>query len=171
MSTYVERRTRRANAPAKVLYRVVCGVGGERGWYSPSWLWELRGFLDRLIGGPGMGRKRRDPDLLEIGDTIGFWRVTHLAEPNHVYLVAEMKVPGVAALEFEVESDEAEGPGSCASFLTHTAKFEPGGLLGHAYWWLLVPMHRYVFGAMIKGMVEAAENEHRKSEPESLSGS
>ncbi len=159
MSDYINRRTRRTNATAAVVFRVVCGIGGKRGWYSPQWLWELRGFLDRLIGGPGMGRQRRDPDLLEVGDAVGFWRVIQLKEPNHLYFLAEMKVPGIASLEFEIEPEEPENPGSTVSFLTHTAKFEPRGPLGHVYWWFLIPVHRWVFERMVKGIVEAAERE------------
>ena len=165
MSHYVDRRTRRVNATPEVVFRVVCGIGGERGWYSPGWMWELRGGLDRLVGGPGMRRGRRDPDRLEIDDTVGFWRVSHLKVPRLVYLLAEMKVPGVASLEFEVEPEDPDNPDSCASFLTHTAKFEPKGLLGHAYWWVHVPAHWYLFSRMMKGLVEAAEKEQDVSAP------
>jgi hypothetical protein len=165
MSTYVDKHTRRADAPADVLFHVACGVGGEHGWYSPGWIWELRGILDRLLGGPGMARKRKHSDRLEIGDTVGFWRVTHLKAPYQVYLLAEMKVPGVASLEFDIEPEESGNPGECASYLTQTAKFETKGLLGHAYWWLFFPAHRFIFRRMLKGMVQVAEKEHNKTAP------
>jgi len=153
MRVYVDQRTRRANAPVEDLYRVVCDIGGENGWYSPKWMWELRGLLDRLVGGPGMGKDSRARDLLEVDDTVGFWRVVHAEEPRRVHLIAEMKVPGIAALEFEVEPT----PGGSASILTHTAKFEPRGAFGHVYWWLMVPAHGIVFETMVKNMVKAAE--------------
>ena len=163
MNTYVDRRRQRANASPDVMFRVVCSVGGEHGWYSPGWLWKLRGLLDRLIGGPGMSRTRRDPDELAIGDVVGFWRVVNMKPPRSLHLIAEMKVPGVAALEFEVEPTDPDDPGSPASYLTHTAKFEPRGPMGHAYWWSMVPAHKYVFGSMMAGMIDAAEREQQKS--------
>jgi hypothetical protein len=162
MSIYIDRRRQRAHASPDVMFRVVCGVGGERGWYSPAWLWEFRGLLDRMLGGPGMSRPRRDPDELAIGDVVGFWRVVNMDAPRSLHLIAEMKVPGVAALEFEVEPAESDDSGAPACYLTHSAKFEPSGFMGHAYWWSMVPAHKYVFGSMMAGMIDAAEREERK---------
>ena len=97
-------------------------------------------------------------DRLEVDDTVGFWRVVHVEEPRQVHLIAEMKVPGIAALEFDVRPE----PGNGGAILTHTAKFKPRGPFGHLYWWLMVPMHSFVFGSMINNMVAEAERLQRE---------
>ena len=158
MDVYEDRRSLRADASAEILFRVVSGIGGEQGWYSPDWLWRLRGLLDRMVGGPGMREGRRDPDRLEVDDTVGFWRVVHVEEPSQVHLIAEMKVPGIAALEFDVKPEPENG----GAILTHTAKFKPRGPFGHLYWWLMVPMHAVVFGSMVNNMVAEAERLQRE---------
>jgi uncharacterized protein YbjT (DUF2867 family) len=118
-------------------------IGGARGWYYANWLWQVRGLLDRLFGGVGLRRGRRDPDALHVGDTVDFWRVEAI-EPNHrLRLAAEMKLPGSAWLEFEVTGDSA------GSVIKQTATFDPKGLLGRAYWYSVFPFHQFVFGGML----------------------
>jgi len=118
-------------------------IGGARGWYYANWLWQVRGLLDRLFGGVGLRRGRRDPDSLHVGDTVDFWRVEAI-EPNHrLRLAAEMKLPGQAWLEFEVTGD------STGSLIRQTATFDPKGLLGRAYWYSVFPFHQFVFGGML----------------------
>jgi hypothetical protein len=125
-------------------------IGGERGWYAWNSLWRLRGFLDLLVGGVGMRRGRPNPTTLHVGDTVDFWRVEAF-EPNHrLRLVAEMKLPGRAWLEFEVTGDES------AAEIRQTAIFDPMGLPGLAYWYALYPMHRLVFRGMLRGIAKAA---------------
>jgi uncharacterized protein YbjT (DUF2867 family) len=129
-------------------------IGGARGWYYANWLWQLRGWMDRLAGGVGMGRGRRDPDLLCVGDLVDCWRVEAI-EPDHLLrLVAEMKLPGRARLEFEVTGD------STGSVIRQTASFDPSGLLGRAYWYSVLPFHYFVFRGMLQG-IAASIGDHR----------
>ena len=132
------------------LFDRVRRVGGATGWYFANGLWELRGAIDRALGGVGMRRGRRDPVELRVGDAVDFWRVERFEEGHLVTLRAEMKVPGQARLTFEVEA--AAGGGSR---LLQTAEFHPEGVAGHAYWWLLLPVHALVFGLMARRIAEA----------------
>jgi uncharacterized protein YbjT (DUF2867 family) len=121
-------------------------IGGENGYSTASWAWELRGFMDKMVGGVGLRRGRRDPKLLRIGDAVDFWRVEELIRPKLLRLRAEMKMPGLAWLEFAVEPDAETG----GSVVTQVALYAPKGLLGHAYWWAVWPMHGLVFPSMAK---------------------
>lgn len=118
-------------------------IGGDAGWYYADSLWKIRGFLDLLAGGPGLRRGRRDPDHLAVGDTIDFWRVEAFVPDQYVRLSAEMKLPGRAWLEFEVR--ETAG----GSKIGQTAVFDPVGLPGILYWYLLYPIHRRIFSGML----------------------
>jgi hypothetical protein len=150
-----ERRVDVEAEPAAV-FAAVCRVGGKQGWYSASWLWKLRGLLDRLAGGPGIGRGRRHPEHVEFGDVLDFWRVTEL-EPNRgLHLTAEMKLPGDAALEFEIS--DLPGDGRRAR-LRQLATFKPRGLAGIAYWFSVKPVHGFVFHKMLHGIKRAAESQ------------
>ena len=121
-------------------------IGGASGWYYANWLWQLRGWMDKLVGGVGMTRGRRDPDSLCVGDVVDCWRVEAI-EPDHfLRLVAEMKLPGRACLEFEVTGD------STGSVIRQTASFNPLGLLGRAYWYSVLPFHHFVFSGMLLGI-------------------
>ena len=125
-----------------VLFAVVQGIGGERGWLSGEWLWRVRGAMDRLVGGVGLRRGRRHPDRLRVGDPLDFWRVEAL-EPGHLLrLRAEMRLPGEAWLEWRVE------PTDQGSHLEQRALFHPRGLYGRAYWAAVAPFHRLIFGPM-----------------------
>lgn len=131
-------------------FRSVERIGGTVGWYYGNWLWRLRGFLDLLVGGPGMRRGRRDPQHLLPGDAVDFWRVESVERDRLLRLRAEMRVPGRAWLQFEVSGDERE------SHIRQTALFEPRGLAGLAYWYALYPVHGFVFGGMLRGIARAA---------------
>ncbi len=148
----IERREIEVNAPAESVYRLFSGLGGERGWLALNAAWQLRGAIDRLLGGVGMRRGRRSPHEVRVGDAIDFWRVEAI-EPNHLLrLRAEMKVPGRAWLQFESRTQSNE-----KTKLVQTAFFEPKGLLGLIYWYLLYPIHAWIFGAMVHEIARQTE--------------
>jgi hypothetical protein len=119
-----------------------------------DWLWRVRGAIDRLLGGPGLRRGRRDPDRLAFGEAVDFWRVTAIEPDRRLALRAEMKLPGEALLEFTIETL----PGDASRcHLVQTARFLPRGLLGLLYWYAVLPLHRIVFGRMLRGIRRAAE--------------
>jgi uncharacterized protein YbjT (DUF2867 family) len=126
-------------------------LGGPEGWPSGDILWRIRGFLDRLVGGIGMRLGRRDRVHLRVGDAVDFWRVEELDRPWLLRLSAEMRVPGDAWLEFAIESTP---PGSR---LVQTAYFDPGGVAGYAYWYVLMPIHGPIFRGMIREIAQRAE--------------
>ncbi|MGY1690144.1 SDR family oxidoreductase [Geodermatophilus sp. SYSU D01105] len=150
-SLYVDERTRATDAAPADLWRVVEGIGGDTGWYSFPLAWEVRGWLDRAVGGVGLRRGRRSPRDLYVGDALDFWRVEELEEGRLLRLRAEMRVPGLAWLEFHVEQEGGR------TRLRQKATFRPHGLFGHLYWWVLVPFHGFVFGAMARNICRAAE--------------
>jgi uncharacterized protein YbjT (DUF2867 family) len=152
---YVDDRAQRTAADPAAVWRVVEGIGGDRGWYSFPLAWRVRGWLDRAVGGVGLRRGRRDPDRLYAGDTLDFWRVEELERGRLLRLRAEMRLPGLAWLEFHVEHD----PDGSGASLRQRATFAPRGLAGHAYWWAIAVFHGFVFGGMIKGIARAAERQ------------
>jgi uncharacterized protein YbjT (DUF2867 family)/tryptophan-rich sensory protein len=142
----VDSRAVTVEASASEAFAPVQRIGGKKGWYCANWLWRLRGILDLLGGGVGMRRGRRDPESLCVGDTVDCWRVEAL-EPNRLLrLAAEMKLRGRAWLEFEVT--ESDGKAT----IRQTAIFDPVGLLGRAYWYVVFPLHQYVFAGMLRGI-------------------
>ncbi|CAN5841572.1 SDR family oxidoreductase [soil metagenome] len=149
---YVDERTREVDAPPEALWRVVEEIGGENGWYSFAPAWRVRGWLDRLSGGPGLRRGRRDPRDLVVGDALDWWRVEEAHDGRFLRLRAEMRLPGLAWLELRVGSDD----GGTTTF-HQKALFHPRGFLGHAYWWAVYPFHGIVFGSMQRNVAEAAE--------------
>ncbi|MEU7105015.1 SDR family oxidoreductase [Streptomyces sp. NPDC046215] len=151
-SLYEDRRELSVDAPAERLWRVVEGIGGENGWYSFPLAWSVRGAMDRLVGGVGLRRGRRDPHTLRVGDSLDFWRVEALEQGHILRLRAEMRLPGLAWLELTVTP---EGP-SRATY-RQRALFHPHGLAGHAYWWGVAPFHAAVFGGMARNIAERAE--------------
>ena len=144
------RSTQVAASPAEV-FAAVERIGGATGWYYATWLWTLRGWLDLLMGGVGMRRGRRHPERLRVGDTLDCWRVEAIQPDQRLRLAAEMKLPGRAWLEFDVQSD---GNGAR---LRQTATFDPLGLWGLAYWYGVWPLHQFVFAGMLRGLAQAAE--------------
>jgi uncharacterized protein YbjT (DUF2867 family) len=152
-SLYVDERTHRTSASPAALWRVVEGIGGNNGWYSFPLAWRVRGALDRLVGGVGLRRGRRDPERLYVGDALDFWRVEELEPGRLLRLRAEMRLPGLAWLEFHVEH-ERDGAGTV---LRQRATFAPHGLSGHLYWWAVAVFHGVVFGGMLRGVVRKAE--------------
>ncbi|MFA1543439.1 SDR family oxidoreductase [Actinomadura monticuli] len=156
-SLYTDDRSCRTDASAERLWEVVEGIGGERGWYSFPVAWRARGVLDRLAGGVGLRRGRRDPRRLRIGETVDFWRVEELEPGRLLRLRAEMRLPGLAWLEFRVSEDDGRAR------LEQRALFHPRGLAGHAYWWTFLPFHNRVFGGMCRGIAHAAEEPQPQS--------
>ncbi len=137
--------------PGRV-FAAVQRIGGRRGWYHAGALWRIRGAIDLLAGGPGMRRGRRDPDRLRAGETLDCWRVEDIDPPRRLRLLAEMKLPGRAWLQFDVE------PQGGGSRLTQTAIFDPLGLAGLLYWYGIYPVHAWVFRGMLAGILRAAGN-------------
>jgi hypothetical protein len=151
-SLYKDERTREVDATPEHLWSVIEGIGGRNGWYSWALGWWVRGVLDRLVGGPGLRRGRRNPRDLVVGDVVDFWRVEDTDDATFLRLRAEMKLPGLAWLEMQVGSTE----GGTTTF-HHRALFAPKGLLGHLYWWAIFPFHGIVFGSMQRNVAKAAE--------------
>jgi Protein of unknown function (DUF2867) len=150
----VDSRTVQVARSPEVAFRPIQKIGGESGWYAWNRLWRVRGFLDLLIGGVGVRRGRPTNNELRVGDTIDFWRVEKF-EPNHLLrLIAEMKIPGRAWLEFEVSGD------AYTSTIRQTAIFDPVGLFGRLYWYALWPLHQLLFSGMLRRIREAAEVIH-----------
>lgn len=141
------------DAPPDVVFRAVCRIGGGHGWYAAGALWKIRGWMDRLVGGPGLRRGRRDPERVSYGDALDFWRVTEIEAPRRLALRAEMKLPGVAQLAFDLVPLESGG-----TRLVQTALFIPRGLGGLAYWYAVLPFHAFVFRGMLDGIRRSAES-------------
>lgn len=135
-------------ASKEALYKIFCSIGGEEGWFGFHWLWEIRGVMDKMIGGAGLNRGRRNTYHLRIGESVDFWRVEDLKENKRLLLRAQMKVPGKAWLEFNIQEDE----------FVQTAYFYPRGLLGRIYWYSLVPLHYFVFKKMIGAIMKKAKS-------------
>ena len=152
-TVFIDRREVITPASPAAVWAAVSALGGERGYYAVDWLWRLRGIMDRFTGGPGLRRGRRSSDELRLGDALDFWRVTAIDPPHRLELTAEMKLPGVATLSFDVDPAPAPGAGTR---LIMTARFRPRGLLGIAYWYSVLPLHGIVFRGMLRGLVRAA---------------
>jgi len=127
---------------------VISGLGGEQGWLAGSWLWNVRGWTDLLVGGVGLRRGRRHPTELRVGDVVDFWRVEALEASKLVRLRAEMRLPGDAWLEWSISSE----PG--ATVLVQRALFRPRGLFGRAYWYSVAPFHRFIFGPLARRIAQ-----------------
>jgi uncharacterized protein YbjT (DUF2867 family) len=156
----IEQRQLLVDAPPPVVFKTYTALGGQRGWPNFNWAWNLRGFLDRLVGGVGMRRGRRDPDDLRVGDALDFWRV-ELVEPDRLLrLRAEMKVPGRAWLQFESIPQPDH-----KTLLVQTALFAPKGLSGFLYWYGIYPIHGFVFSGMVQRLAWQAEAAHHGEWP------
>lgn len=152
---FIDQRAIEITADPENVFSAVCKVGGGHGWYAGDILWRIRGWMDQMIGGPGLRRGRRDPENVEFGETLDFWRVVGVERGKELLLHAEMKLPGIARLGFEIHPLDAK---KTKSKLTMTARFRPRGLTGIIYWYLVVPLHSFVFGGMLKGIKSAAES-------------
>ncbi|WP_067802574.1 SDR family oxidoreductase [Actinomadura formosensis] len=151
-SLYTDERSCRTAAPPERLWEVIEGIGGEHGWYSFPLAWRVRGVLDRLVGGVGLRRGRRDPRRLRIGESVDFWRVEEIEPGRLLRLRAEMRLPGLAWLELGVAEEDGR------TRFTQRALFHPRGLAGQVYWWAFRPFHDRIFGGMCKGIARAAEH-------------
>ncbi len=157
-TVFVDRREAEVDASPDQVHAAACRIGGGEGYYAASWLWRLRGIMDRLVGGPGLRRGRRDPETVGYGEALDFWRVTGIEPGRVLELRAEMKLPGVATLTFEIEPTPRGH-----SKLVQTARFKPKGLLGLLYWYAVLPLHKLVFNGMLRGIARAAESRRRRS--------
>lgn len=155
----VDRREITVHETPATAFAPIRRIGGRNGWYAYNALWQIRGGIDRLLGGVGMRRGRRDPEQLAIGESLDFWRVEDVREDRRLLLAAEMKLPGRAWLEFDVAPIAG---GAVGSRVRQTAIFQPHGALGFLYWFLILPLHRLIFAAMLARIGELAR-EHRSS--------
>lgn len=149
-SLYEDVRSAHSSLSPEDIWRVVEGIGGDNGWYSAPLLWGIRGFMDKIFGGPGLGG-RRDPHRLEIGDRVDWWRVAQLERPHRLILKAEMKIDGEAWLTFDVQAND----NSCT--YTQRASYSPTGLSGRIYWRSMAPFHAFIFPAMMRSILNTAE--------------
>ncbi len=138
----------------QTMFRTFCCIGGEYGWFSYSFLWELRGLVDKLLGGAGLNRGRRCHTDLRVGDTIDFWKVADIEANRRLLLVAQMKLPGRAWLEFRIEEGK----------LIQSAYFYPDGVLGRLYWYAMMPFHYFIFGDMMRQLRQRAEEAMDKAD-------
>lgn len=141
-------------ASPEELWPRLASIGGEVGWYYANWLWKLRGLIDRLCGGVGLFRGRRDSLEIFPGDALDFWRVVNVEHEKHLLLSAEMKLPGEAVLSFTL-SEQEDG----STELLQVAHFLPRGLLGLLYWYGVTPFHSFVFSGMLRGIARATGKE------------
>jgi hypothetical protein len=148
----VDRRTFEVVAPAERVFAEVERLGGQTGWPYANLLWRIRGAVDRAVGGVGMRLGRRDPDHVRVGDAVDFWRVEEVRSPALLRLRAEMRLPGRAWLQYEVEPS----PDGRSSRLVQSAFFEPRGLWGLVYWYGLSPVHPSVFKGMARTLAARA---------------
>jgi hypothetical protein len=147
----IERRQKMVDAPPPAVFQAFSGLGGDRGWPPHNWLWQIRGAMDRLVGGVGMRRGRRHPNELRQGEALDFWRV-EMIQPNQLLrLRAEMKLPGQGWLQFEAnEGDDG------STDLIQTSYFASKGLSGMLYWYGLYPLHGLIFSRMIDSIAQRA---------------
>jgi uncharacterized protein YbjT (DUF2867 family) len=153
-SVYTDLRELHTAADPGTLWQVIESIGGEHGWYSFPLAWSVRGWIDRLAGGAGLRRGRRDPRRLHTGEALDWWRVERLERPKLLRLRAEMRVPGRAWLELSATPDEQGG-----ATYRQRAIFEPHGLAGHLYWKSIAPFHNAIFGGMARNITGTAEHQ------------
>lgn len=150
----VDTRSVEVRVPVEQAFAPIQRIGGATGWYYGNILWRLRGWLDLVVGGVGMRRGRRHPVELRVGETLDCWRVEEIQPGRRLRLVAEMKLPGRAWLEFEV------APAGSGARITQTAMFDPHGLAGLAYWYAIWPLHELVFAGMLRGLARAGKGDN-----------
>ncbi len=148
-TVFTDKRTATSHATAENLFREVTSIGGVKGWYGGQFLWNIRGLIDQLIGGPGLRRGRRAE--LRIGDALDFWRIEGLEASTTLRLRAEMRLPGSAWLTWNISQKDGE------TSIDQIAEFRPKGLLGRLYWFSVLPFHHFIFPTMLEKIVAAAE--------------
>jgi hypothetical protein len=148
---YKDSKIRVTDASIKSLWEAIEEIGGDTGWYGADFLWYMRGLMDRMIGGVGLRRGRRDPVHLRVGDSLDFWRVESLETNKSLKLYAEMILPGKAWLEFRIQKLP-----NGQSEVTQEATFNPRGLGGQLYWFAVLPLHTFVFPTMIRNLIRSA---------------
>ncbi len=146
----IDSRTAKVDVSAAAAFAPIRRLGGANGWLYGDFLWRIRGALDLLVGGVGLRRGRRDSDSVEVGDTLDFWRVECFEPNRRLTLAAEMKLPGRAWLDFEVDGDAS------GAIIRQTALFDPIGLAGLAYWYVLYPVHQIIFAGMLREIARKA---------------
>jgi len=150
---FVDRKTVDiTDLEAKDVFDTFTCIGGKNGWFAFDFLWEIRGLIDKIIGGVGLQRGRRAQNDLRVGDSLDFWKVVDIEENERVLLLAQMKVPGTAWLEFKIEKNT----------LIQSAYFYPKGVWGRLYWYSMIPLHYFVFNNMIKGIVQKTKENNIK---------
>ena len=162
-TVFLDERKIVINAEPQRVFQAVCRIGGGHGWYAGDVLWRIRGWMDTLVGGPGLRRGRRDHERVEFGETLDFWRIVGLERNRRLSLLAEMKLPGIATLNFEM----LPGKSANSTALTMAARFRPRGIVGIAYWYSVLPLHNLVFGGMLRGIQRVAERTESDSQPPS----
>jgi uncharacterized protein YbjT (DUF2867 family) len=155
--TLKDHREILTDVPLQFIWQEIESIGGEHGWFGSDWLWYLRGLLDRMVGGVGLRRGRRDPRFLRIGDSLDFWRVEDLQKEKKLRLYAEMILPGKAWLEFNISEKDGK------VLVSQDALFAPRGLGGQIYWYLVSPFHFFIFPTMLRNIVKAARKSHATS--------
>lgn len=148
---FTDEKTEIVNTTPENAFKIISSIGGEKGYPYANWLFWLRGAFDLMVGGVGMRRGRKDPTQLKTGDVLDFWRVESIKNPQSLRLSAEMKVPGKAWLEYKVD------PNPKGIKFTQKATFDPAGISGILYWYILYPIHHYVFKGMMREIVQQME--------------
>jgi uncharacterized protein YbjT (DUF2867 family) len=147
---FIERRQVVLDLKPGAVFRAYMGIGGERGWMYMNWAWAIRGWLDKAIGGVGLRRGRRHPDELHVGESLDFWRVESVEKNTRLRLLAEMKVPGIAWLEFESQKQADQ------TLFTVSAYFAPRGVSGFLYWYAMWPFHKFIFDGLTRRLASRA---------------
>ncbi|MHC4839778.1 MAG: SDR family oxidoreductase [Planctomycetota bacterium] len=155
----VDHRATKIDTSAAEAFEPIERIGGNQGWYFATWLWVLRGWIDLSLGGVGMRRGRRNQDTLKTGEVLDFWRVQSIVRPSNLQLSAEMKVPGRAWLQWDVEPNPEGGV-----IVHQTAVFDPRGVWGLAYWYLIYPLHSLVFSGMLRGIERRVQKSIRREQ-------
>ena len=145
-----DRREAITEIQPEKIWRQIESIGGEHGWFGSDFLWWARGLVDRLVGGVGLRRGRRDPDYLRVGESLDFWRVEELEQGHRLKLYAEMVLPGKAWLEFTVTEENGK------THIVQEATFNPRGLGGQLYWYVVAPFHLFVFPTMLRNIIKKA---------------